>query len=314
MTLGTDELVKARPFLKWAGGKGQLIEEIDKRLPDQEMQQGKIDTYVEPFVGGGAVFFHIAQKYPNLKQLVLIDINEDLIGCYKAVKEDVNRLIAELQRYERAYLSLPESEREAYYYEMREKFNRQKATSFAVETAAKLLFLNRTCFNGLYRVNRKGNFNVPFGDYKNPRICDPANLSVASSLLGRADILHGHFRDSERYSGPGTFIYFDPPYRPISRTASFTSYSKDVFSEEQQIDLARYCRQVDAKGTKFLLSNSDPKNEDPGDDFFERHYAGFTIERVEASRAINCKASGRGRIRELLITNYRVSGDASYGT
>jgi DNA adenine methylase len=152
---------KARPFLKWAGGKGQLIDEIDKRLPDMEMQQGKIDTYVEPFVGGGAVFFHIAQKYPKLKHLVLIDINEDLVRCYKAVREDVDRLIAELQRYEDAYLGLPETERKSYYYEMREKFNEEKATAFGSETAAKLIFLNRTCFNGLYRVNRKGKFNVP---------------------------------------------------------------------------------------------------------------------------------------------------------
>jgi len=306
MTVAMDEKVKAKPFLKWAGGKGQLIDEIDKRLPHEEMQQGKIDTYVEPFVGGGAVFFHIAQKYPSLRHFYLIDINQDLVNCYKAVRDDVESLINELGLLQRTFLALDQTQRKEFYYRIRKEFNTEKADAFRTETAAKLIFLNRTCFNGLYRVNRRGEFNVPFGDYKNPRICDQENLEAAARVLRRAKVLHGHFGESRRYINERTFIYFDPPYRPISRTASFTSYSKDVFSEEQQIELAQFCKEVNARGVKFLLSNSDPKNEDPTDDFFERHYSepSFTIERVRASRAINCKGSRRGHINELIITNY----------
>ena len=288
--------VLTKPFLKWAGGKGQLLNEIEKRLP-VELRNGQIDTYVEPFLGGGAVYFLIAQKYDFIKRFYLYDINEDLVNCYKAIKNDVKTLISKLEKIEREFLSLDNKERRIFYYRIRTKFNRDK-------DSAKLIFLNKTCYNGLYRVNKKNEFNVPFGDYKNPRLCDPENLKRVSLLLGKAEIICGDFTDSESYIGKRTFVYFDPPYRPLSQTASFTSYSKDSFSEKDQVHLAKYCRVIDNKGAKFLLSNSDPKNEDPEDHFFEEQYYGFKIDTVKATRAINCKASRRGVINELIVTNY----------
>jgi DNA adenine methylase len=289
--------IKAKPFLKWAGGKSQLLDEIEKRLPD-ELTNGQTDTYVEPFVGGGAVFFYIAQNYPKLKRFHLIDINEDLIRCYNAIRTDVKSVVFALQQLEESFLQRNKEQRKRLYYEIRKQFNNDREV-------AKLIFLNKTCYNGLYRVNRKNEFNVPFGDYKNPKICDAENLKRASLLLERAKIICGDFTDSDRYIGKHTFVYFDPPYRPLSQTASFTSYSKHSFSEKDQVRLAEYCRKINSKGAKFLLSNSDPKNEDPNDHFFENHYEEFSTERVKASRAINCKASKRGQINELIITNYR---------
>jgi len=286
----------AKPFLKWAGGKTQLLDEIDKRLPKDEIFAGEIDTYIEPFVGGGAVFFHIVQNYSTIQRFYLFDINVDLINCYNAIKNNVESLIDELRSLETAFLR-KRSGRKDFYYEIRDQFN-------ADRSPAKLIFLNKTCYNGLYRVNRKGDFNVPFGDYKNPTICDEANLRNASEILQNAEIICGDFTDSEKYIDSHTFVYFDPPYRPLSQTASFTSYSKDSFSEKDQIKLAEFCKQIHRKGAKFLLSNSDPKNEDSEDHFFEDHYKGFAIDTVKAARQINCKASGRGQIKELLITNY----------
>jgi len=290
---------KTKPCLKWAGGKTQLLDEIDKRLPKDEIFAGQIETYVEPFVGGGAVFFHIAQNYTHLKRFYLLDINPDLINCYSAVKDDVDSLIRKLKRLHNDFLKCDDSEeRKDLYYSTRKKFNRDR-------NPAKLIFLNKTCYNGLYRVNRKGEFNVPFGDYKNPTICNEDNLRNVSQILQKAEIICGNFTDSKKYIDNRTFVYFDPPYRPLSPTASFTSYSKDSFSEKDQIKLAEFCRQIHGRGAKFLLSNSDPKNEDPTDRFFEDHYEnfGFHIDQVKATRAINCKASGRGQINELIITN-----------
>jgi len=288
----------AKPFLKWAGGKGQLLAEIEGRLP-QGLKTGDIDTYVEPFVGGGAVFFYMAQRYEGIKHFYLLDINEDLVNCYNAVKSDVKSLVFELEKLENEFFLLAKSARKDYYYRIREEFNDDRSP-------AKLIFLNKTCYNGLYRVNRKGEFNVPFGYYKNPTICDAENLENASQVLQKAEIICADFEISDKFIDDKTFVYFDPPYRPLSPTASFTSYSKDNFYEAEQIRLARFCRHIHGKGAKFILSNSDPKNEDPKDRFFEEHYEkfGFDIDRVKANRAINCKASGRGQINELLITNF----------
>lgn len=286
----------AKPFLKWAGGKGQLLAEIKSRLP-QDIKTGEIDTYVEPFVGGGAVFFHLAQRYENIKCFYLFDINNDLINCYNTIKNDVESLIDELRKLEREFLPLKKSARKDFYYQIRDEFNSDRHT-------AKLIFLNKTCYNGLYRVNRKDGFNVPFGDYKTPKICDAENLENVSQVLQKAEIICADFESSDKYIDNKTFVYFDPPYRPLSPTASFTSYSKDNFYEGEQIRLARFCKHIHNKEAMFLLSNSDPKNENPQDHFFENQYGEFKIKRVKANRAINCKASGRGQINELLITNY----------
>ncbi len=285
--------------MKWAGGKGQLLDEIDCRLPTG-LKTGEIDTYVEPFVGGGAVFFYIAQRYEGIKNFYLFDINNDLINCYNAIKNDVDSLIDELRKLEREFLSLKKSARKDFYYRIRDEFNSDRHT-------AKLIFINKTCYNGLYRVNRKDGFNVPFGDYKNPKICDAENLENVSQVLQKAEIICADFEKSDKYIDDKTFVYFDPPYRPLSPTASFTSYSKDNFDEADQVRLATFCRRIKAKSTMFLLSNSDPKNENPEDQFFENIYPreeGFTIERVNATRAINCRGKGRGLIHELIITSY----------
>jgi DNA adenine methylase len=295
------ETQRVRPFLKWAGGKTQLLDEIEPRLPSKEIELGQINTYIEPFIGGGAAFFHIAQKYPKIKHFCLFDINEDLVNCYKAIKDDIQNLIAELKRLENDYLDLAQSAQEKFFYSIRQRFNSDR-------NPADLIFLNKTCYNGLYRVNRKGGFNVPFGCHKNPTICDEENLLAVSDLLQNTNIYQGDFEQSEHLIDKNTFVYFDPPYRPLSTTASFTSYAKGDFTEADQIRLAKFCCLIhEKKHAKFLLSNSDPKNEDPSDKFFERHYPknhGFTIDTVYASRVINCKSSRRGRIRELIITNY----------
>jgi len=286
----------AKPFVKWAGGKGQLLDEIKKRLP-AGLQSGEIDTYVEPFVGGGAVFFRIAQEYSEIKRFILFDINEDLVRCYNTIRENVDSLIVELKNLETEFFKRNKPARKHFYYATRDEFNRCRST-------AMLIFLNKTCFNGLYRVNKKDEFNVPFGDYKNPTICDETNLRSVSEVLQKADIICGDFEQSKEYIGKSSFVYLDPPYRPLSATAGFTSYSKNNFSEDDQIRLAQFCRCIDRKGARFLLSNSDPKNEVPTDCFFEAQYEGFRIDTVKASRAINCKAAGRRQINELLITNY----------
>ena len=289
----------AKPFLKWAGGKGQLLAEIEQRLPT-ELRTGQIDTYVEPFLGGGAMFFHIAQKYESIKHFYLFDINEYLVNCYNAVKNDAESLIHELEKLENEFLPLRKSARKDFYYRVRKEFNSDRPP-------AKLIFLNKTCYNGLYRVNKKGEFNVPFGYYKNPTICDVDNLLNVSGILQKAEIICNDFEQSDKYIDNKTFVYFDPPYRPISSTASFTSYSKNDFNEHDQLRLAEFCRRINSKGAKFLLSNSDPQNEDPRDTFFEEHYPkkfGFRIDTVQATRVINCKGANRGAINELIIMNY----------
>ncbi|MBN1974549.1 MAG: DNA adenine methylase [Sedimentisphaerales bacterium] len=296
MSVIVETKATAKPFLKWAGGKGQLLPEIEKRLPI-EIENGEIDTYVEPFIGGGAVFFFIAQRYEQIKNFYLFDINENLVHCYNTIKNDVGSVIKELKKLQKQFLTLEKTEQKEYFYQIRTEFNNDR-------DSAKLIFLNKTCFNGLYRVNKKGEYNVPFGDYRNPTICDELNLRSVSEVLQNAKIICGDFEKSDKYIDDNTFVYFDPPYRPLSPTASFTSYSKEDFNEGEQIRLSDFCRHIDDKGAKFLLSNSDPKNENPNDNFFEKHYKGFSIDTVKASRQINCKASGRGQINELIITNY----------
>ncbi len=296
-----DKQITAKPFLKWAGGKTQLLHEVEKRLP-KGISTGQITSYVEPFVGGGAVFFHIAQNYPNIKEFYLYDINDDLVKCYNVVKTNVRALIRELDKLTKEFLPLNEELRREFYRQTRSEFNRTKHKS-SIKSSAKLIFLNKTCFNGLYRVNSKNEFNVPFGDYKNPKICDEKNLLAVSQILQKAEIVCGDFTKSRKNINKNSFVYLDPPYRPLNGTANFTAYSKDSFSEKDQIRLAEFCKEIKQIGSEFLLSNSDPHNENPDDRFFEDNFRGFTISQVKASRLINCKAIGRGEINELLITN-----------
>lgn len=297
----------AKPFVKWAGGKSQLLDEIQRRLPSDIGQQRDL-TYIEPFVGGGAVLFWILQRYPNIRRAVINDINPKLICTYRIVKERVEELISVLQVLESRYQELAEEERKAFFLAMRERFNSPQTSE--LDIAALFIFLNRTCFNGLYRVNSKGLFNVPFGRYANPTICNGEILRLDSELLQRVTILNGDYEESAQYVTPNTFMYFDPPYRPLSETSSFTSYAAGVFNDDEQVRLKRFADLMVAKGCKVLLSNSDPKGKKPDDDFFDSLYDGYVVERVYATRMVNSNASKRGRLTELMIRNhYRIGNE-----
>ena len=295
-----DNMTQARPFIKWVGGKTQLLDEVHKSLPRDFASRQHV-TYVEPFVGGGAVMFWILQAYPNIEKAVINDINKELICTYKVIKENVEELIVELARIQDDYIPLGAEDRKAYYMEKRACFNTKQTTP--VETAALFIFLNRTCFNGLYRVNSKGEFNVPHGKYANPRICDADNLLACSFVLQRVEILCGDFAETGRYAGPDTLFYFDPPYKPITETSSFTSYSKEGFDDKEQLRLRDFCDQISKEKALFVASNSDPKDVNPKENFFDTIYQHFIIKRVSAARMINSDASGRGAISELMISN-----------
>ena len=295
-----EDTTQARPFIKWVGGKTQLLDEVKKSLPRDFANRQHI-TYVEPFVGGGAVMFWILQEYPNIERAVINDINEELICTYRVIKEGVEELIAQLSRIQSEYLPLNSDARKAYFMAKRALFNTKKTTP--VETAALFIFLNRTCFNGLYRVNSKGDFNVPHGKYANPRICDAENLRACSNVLQNVDILCGDFAETGRYACPDTLFYFDPPYKPITDTSSFTSYAKGGFDDQEQIRLRDFCDSISEAGSSFIASNSDPRDVNPEETFFDTLYNHFIIKRVSASRMINSDASGRGAISELMISN-----------
>lgn len=296
--------------MKWAGGKSQLLSQFQELYPPA-LHAGMIDRYIEPFIGGGAVFFDIARNF-DIETFVLVDINIELVLVYRVIQKEPRKLIENLHILSEQYLPLAEKERKAFYYSIRERFNEERF-QFDYEhyfdgwiaRAAQLMFMNRTCFNGLFRLNSKGKFNVPHGRYKNPRILDAENILDVSEILQKAEILCGDFNICGEWITENSFVYFDPPYRPLSKTASFTSYSKHKFEDEEQIRLAQFFRKVhERQGAYLMLSNSDPTNEDPNDNFFEKLYADFNLHKVSANRMINSNAKRRGRITELLITNY----------
>ena len=295
-----ENALAARPFVKWVGGKTQLLDEICKSLPGDFGTRQHV-TYVEPFVGGGAVLFWILQAYPNIEKAVINDINPELICTYRVIKENVEELIETLAHIQDEYIPMSAENRKAYFMDKRARFNTKRTAP--VETAALFIFLNRTCFNGLYRVNSKGEFNVPHGKYANPRICDVDNLRACSVVLQRVEILCGDFSETGRYAGPNTLFYFDPPYKPITETSSFTSYAKEGFNDNEQIRLRDFCDKISRDKALFVASNSDPKDANPSDNFFDSLYNHFVIKRVSAARMINADASGRGAISELMISN-----------
>lgn len=304
-----DIMLKAKPFLKWVGGKGQLLETFRGLYPEG-LLNGKIKNYYEPFMGGGAVFFDIMQQHP-VENAFLYDINEELVLTYRVIQRDVAKLTSILYEYEKAYRKRNKSEQAAYYYEQRTQFNQQRnSINYGTYSdrwlarAAQLIFLNKTCFNGLYRVNSKGAFNTPAGEYTNPTICDENNLLAASKVLEAATIQLADFRQVKKDLRPGSFVYFDPPYRPISRTASFTAYSRQSFADEDQKALKELFVHIDNKGERVMLSNSDPRNADPNDNFFDELYKDFNILRIPAKRMINSNAAKRGNINEIVVTNY----------
>lgn len=290
----------AKPFVKWVGGKTQLLEDIKKSLP-QDLSQRTDVTYLEPFVGGGAVLFWILQEYPNISRAVINDINAELICTYRVIQSDVESLISELTKLQSDYIPLDDDARKSYYLAKRERFNDENKTD--IETAALFIFLNKTCFNGIYRVNSKGKFNVPHGRYANPKICDEETLRADAALLQRVEILCGDFSQTGKYASVNALYYLDPPYRPLTETSAFTSYSKEGFDDAEQTRLRDFCDQIAAGKSLFVASNSDPLNVDVEDDFFDRLYRMFNIKRVSAARMINSKGDGRGNISEIMISN-----------
>lgn len=302
-TIDDKHMAKAKPFIKWVGGKTQLLEQLDAQLP-ADFGKWENVTYIEPFVGGGAMLFYMLQRYHNIRYAVINDINPDLATCYKTVKYSPKELIESLQDIENAYLALQtEEKRKAFFMAARDRYNEKNLSP--IENTTMFFFLNKTCFNGLYRVNKKGFFNVPFGKYLNPTICDPVTIIKDSELLQRVEILNGDFEDTFEHAHGNTFFYFDPPYRPLSDTSSFNDYVKEAFNDNEQARLKQYCDRVNKAGYRFMLSNSDCKGKTESDNFFDVLYKDYHIERLWASRSINSNPNKRGKLTEILVHNYR---------
>lgn len=292
----------AKPFIKWAGGKTQLLTQFENILP-HNLEEAEHFTYIEPFVGGGAMLFHMLQKYTNIGRVIINDINPNLITAYRVIRDTPERLITDLKMLQREFRqNCNEEARKEYFLRIRKSYNED--THNDVTNTAMFIFLNRTCFNGLYRVNSKGYFNVPFGKYTNPTICDEELLLEDSKILQNVEILCGDYTLIERYVDNNTFIYFDPPYRPLSTTSSFTSYSKENFDDTEQTRLAHFFARLSRYGCKMMLSNSDCCAQNPNDTFFENLYGNFIIDKVHASRFVNAIPSKRGKLTEILVRNY----------
>ena len=304
-----DAGLHVKPFLKWAGGKKQLLGELEKRLPESIKGSRMIERYIEPFVGGGAFFFYLKSKY-EVKKSYLFDINRELIVGYKVIQNNPHELVNRLNDLQDGYLKKSATKREELFYKTRKTYNEQMNTFDYqkydiewIERASMLIFFNKTCFNGLFRQNKKGEFNVPLGDYKNPKICDAKNIFEVHKALKNTEIICDDFARSARFVKSNSLVYLDPPYRPLNHTSSFTDYSKESFTDKDQIRLGQYFRKMDKKSAYLILSNSDPKNENPSDNFFDEMYDGYKIDRVLASRVINCNGDKRGKIYELIIGN-----------
>ncbi|MBI5360986.1 MAG: DNA adenine methylase [Planctomycetes bacterium] len=303
---------QARPFLKWAGGKRQLLRQFQNYFPPELNGQGIIKRYYEPFLGSGAVFFWVKQNC-KLEEAFINELNPEIYLCYAVIQRGVEKLIKSLIVLQKKYHTLDETVQVKWYYKIRRKYNETRKDvnlkkidwKYYSERAALTIFLNRTCFNGLYRVNSSGDFNVPFGRYRNPVICDVDNLRAVSSLLKGVEITNDDFSVIERQIKKHSFVYFDPPYRPLNKTSNFTSYSANEFSDKEQERLADVFKKLNKiDSVKIMLSNSDPKNENKEDNYFEHLYDGFRIERLKAKRMINCNALKRGKINEILVMNY----------
>lgn len=270
-----------KPVLKWVGGKSQLLREIRKRIPDE------IETYYEPFIGGGAVFFNIA---PN--KAVISDMNSELINLYQVIKNSPEELIKSLKKHE----NTPE-----YFYKIRAKDRDHKNYKrlSPITKASRLVYLNRTCFNGLFRVNSRGELNAPFGRYRNPQICNEPNIREIADFLKshEIEIIEADFETALSTAKAGDFVYLDPPYDPVTDTASFTGYVAGGFDREQQRRLKACCDELHAKGVKFMLSNSSTE-------FILELYKDYNVEFVDAKRNINCKGNSRGAVQEVLVRNY----------
>ena len=289
----------AKPFIKWVGGKTQLIEQLEALLP-ADFDDWKDVTYIEPFVGGGAMLFYMLRTHSNIKTAVINDINSDLTTCYKVVRDNPFELVNALQQIQAEYYALTsEDERKAFFMQRRDEFNTKSLDPLRNTTL--FFFLNKTCFNGLYRVNKTGLFNVPFGRYNRPQICDEQTIRTDSELLKNVEILTGDYQEILPHAKGNTLFYFDPPYRPLNNTSSFNDYTKEAFNDLAQVRLKEFCDKVVDSGYHFMLSNSDCP-----DGFFDDLYLPrYTIERVWASRSVNANASKRGKLTEILVHDYK---------
>lgn len=295
-------MAKAKPFIKWVGGKSQLIRQLESLLP-ADFDKKEDVTYIEPFVGGGAMLFNMLQAHDNISRAVINDINPDLTVCYETVRDRPDELVRSLASIQEDYYSVENEEaKKAYYLRVRDRFNAKPADPIEITTL--FFFLNRTCFNGLYRVNRAGKFNVPFGRYERPLICDAETIEADSKLLQNVTILTGDFEQTFEHIGGNTFFYFDPPYRPLSDTSSFNDYAKEAFNDAAQIRLKHFCDRLHNAGISFMLSNSDCLGKNGTDRFFDDLYEDYDISRVWAARSVNANGAKRGKLTEILVRNY----------
>lgn len=299
--------IYAKPFLKWAGGKTQLIGQIESRLP-LTIKSNQF-TYIEPFIGSGAVLFWMLNNFPNVKKAVINDINSDLINVYKIIATQPTQLIEVLKEFQEEYYEAEsdEEEKKEYYYVKRHLYNERSETP--IIRAALFIFLNRTCFNGLYRVNKKNHFNVPIGSYERPIICDEQNILAVSEVLQNIEILNDDFEETLNFAEGNSFFYLDPPYKPLNETSSFNSYAENDFDDNEQKRLKTFCIKLDSLGYKWMLSNCDAKGENLDQGFFETEYSDFNISKVNANRFINAIPEKRGKLTEILITNYAIEND-----
>ena len=307
MSRGNNDYVK--PFLKWAGGKYRSAKIIEQFLPKSIKKSKVINHYFEPFIGGGGLFFYLSNFY-SIKHAYINDINKELMLTYKVIRDDVEQLIVHLDGFQRDFDLLSQEGRKSYYEDVRKDFNSNllefdydNYSEKHIIRASQVIFMNKTCFNGLFRVNRKGMFNVPMGRYKKPKILDESNLKKVSHVLKNAEINNGDYSYIEDLIEDNSLIYFDPPFRPLTKTSSFTSYSENPFADPEQVKLADFYKKISGEKRFVILSNSDPKNVDESDDFFDDLYSEFEIHRFGVARSINSDANKRGKISEILVTN-----------
>ncbi len=304
-TVVKKKAVVAKPFIKWAGGKGNLLQKLDVLLPTGFDDLENV-TYIEPFVGGGAMLFHMLQRHKCITRAVINDINADLIRCYQLIANDPQTLIGRLENIENNYYSVDFPSRKELFYAYRDQYNSEGI--HPDERAALFIFLNHTCFNGLYRVNAAGKFNVPYGRYKKPVICNEELIMEDHRLLNSVELVirqpgdYKLVRQNLSRNHPN-FVYFDPPYRPLNDTSSFKEYSNDPFEDRQQEELKHFCDRLSAQNCLIMQSNSDSKYEN-GDSYFEALYEGYDIQRVLASRFINADPEKRKKLTEVVIRNY----------
>ena len=297
-----------KPFVKWAGGKGHLIKQLECLLP-RDFDNLKDLTYIEPFVGGGAMLFHMLQNHKNIKKVVINDINADLIRCYQLIKDNPHALLERLHMLENNYFHYDVIDRGELYYAYRDQFNMTGINED--ERAALFIFLNHTCFNGLFRVNLNGKFNVPHGRYKRPVICNEEVIMDDHRILNSVQLVIKEPGDYKQvYANISrkrpNFVYFDPPYRPLLNEHNFKQYSNSPFGDQQQEELKCFCDTLNAAGCKIMVSNSDSKNQD-GSSYFEELYDGYGFNRIIAPRAINAFGDKRVKLTEVVLTNYETN-------